>query len=304
MAALLTLGVLWARGKAQVQRCRQVQVVVANDSITFVTEQGILDVLEHGHIALVGLPMSSIDTRKVEQYLSQLSYLENVDCVKNGTTFLIKVEQILPVMRVMDGNDSYYVNAQGKRMQAQARFFSDVPIVRGHFTAPHGPEMLLPMISYAQSDSTLKNLVGMWDYHDPENIFMIPNITGQVVNMGNAKGFENKFKKLLLFYRKVLPVKGWETYDTISLKWDHQVVATLRTKPVKETVEINPEEDEPMADVETMSTGPVSQEPAPKPKQDGATATGKQGAGATEQQNKQDAAPKAQPSTNDKNKKK
>lgn len=31
-------------------------------------------------------------------------------------------------------------------------------------------------------------------------------------------------------YRKVMPYKGWEAYDTISLKFEGQVVATRRDK--------------------------------------------------------------------------
>ena len=34
------------------------------------------------------------------------------------------------------------------------------------------------------------------------------------------------------FYRYVAPVKGWEKYDTISVAWRRQVVATRRDKTV------------------------------------------------------------------------
>ena len=35
-------------------------------------------------------------------------------------------------------------------------------------------------------------------------------------------------------YHKVLPVKGWDYYDTISVKWGGQVVATRRLKSIPE----------------------------------------------------------------------
>ena len=50
-----------------------------------------------------------------------------------------------------------------------------------------------------------------------------------------------------------MPAKGWETYDTISVKWSHQVVATRRKKAVKETMVYDPEEDEVIPDLETMA---------------------------------------------------
>ena len=67
-----------------------------------------------------------------------------------------------------------------------------------------------------------------------------------------VEDIENKFEKLKLFYREVMPAKGWETYDTISVKWSHQVVATRRKKAVKEVMTYDPEDDEVIPDLETM----------------------------------------------------
>ena len=47
---------------------------------------------------------------------------------------------------------------------------------------------------------------------------------------------------LQLFYRKVLPKKGWNEYDTISVKFKDQIVATRRIKPVIAPVETVEEE--------------------------------------------------------------
>ena len=50
-----------------------------------------------------------------------------------------------------------------------------------------------------------------------------------------------------------MPAKGWETYDTISVKWDHQVVATRRHKAVKIEMTYDSAYDEPETDIQTMS---------------------------------------------------
>ena len=76
---------------------------------------------------------------------------------------------------------------------------------------------------------------------------------GQIIDFGSVANYENKFKKLLLFYEKVMPVRGWDTYDTISLKWMHQVVATRRLKRVEATVEAGPDDDEIAPDATTIT---------------------------------------------------
>lgn len=256
LTALLLWGVLWAHDKAGDEVCRRVEIQIVNqDSISFVNQRGIVEDLKNAHIKLEGLPMWHINSDKIENLLAQSQYLESADCVKgiNGV-FIIRVKQLVPVMRIFDGNESYYVNRNGKRMNASANYFSDVPVVKGHFTAAYSPVKLLPMIDYVEHDPVLSSLVTMYDFKGPQDVFIVPCFQGHVVNMGDIENFESKFQKLLLFYRNVMPVKGWETYDTISLKWNHQVVASRRGMQVQETMEYDPEDDEIAPDLETMTT--------------------------------------------------
>lgn len=62
------------------------------------------------------------------------------------------------------------------------------------------------------------------------NIILVPVIRGHVINFGDMSDMENKFTRLRQFYKDVMPVKGWNYYDTIAVKWTGQVVATKRKK--------------------------------------------------------------------------
>ena len=37
---------------------------------------------------------------------------------------------------------------------------------------------------------------------------------------------EIKFKKLELFYKNILPTKGWNYYESVNLKFKNQIVCT------------------------------------------------------------------------------
>ncbi len=254
MAVALSAGVLWARYKSQGELCTSVEVQVINaDSTSFVTPQGVLSDLEHQGLNFKGKPMSQINASSVEEALSKSPYLEFADIVKcqNGR-LLIRVSQLLPVLRVFDGDNSYYVNRAGKHMDASLYYHSDVPVVQGHFTRKYPATRLLPLIDYVSSDSVLNSLVTMYCMRDTNNIIIVPQISGHVINMGNVRDFENKFAKLKLFYREVMPKRGWDAFDTISVKWDHQIVATRRIKAVTQPMPYDPEDDEQAPDVQTM----------------------------------------------------
>ena len=257
LAVALTVGILWAREKSRGELCTAVDVEVVNaDSTSFVTPQGVLTDLKSQGIKIVGKHMGDINASDIEEALKVSPYLENADIVKcqNGKV-LIRVSQLVPVMRVFDGEDSYYLNKAGKRMAATTYYHCDVPVVQGHFTRKYPATRLLPLIDYVENDSLLHSLVTMFQVRDTNNIILVPNISGHVVNIGNADGFDNKFAKLKLFYREVLPKRGWNTYDTISVKWNHQIVATRRIKAVEEVLPDHSEDDEQAPDIETMTVG-------------------------------------------------
>lgn len=266
LTSLMIVGILWARDKGRDEVCTEVEVLVVNeDSTHFVTPAGVIEELERKHIVVKGKPVWQINVENIEKLLGESQYIEDVECMfENGGRLKIEVSQIVPVMRVFDGDQSYYVNKDGKRMTAVSTFHADVPIVEGHFTSSYSPLRLLPMIKHVEQDSSLRALVTMYYMRDSNNIFIVPSIKGHVVNMGNCEGYEGKFKKLQLFYNKVMPVKGWMHYDTISVKWDYQVVATKRDKTVEAEPEYDPAEDEQADNILTMSVSDNSRAPVNK----------------------------------------
>ena len=257
LAAALVTGILWAKDKSRGEKCTGIEVQVINaDSTSFVTPQGVLNDLKGQGIKLVGKRMGDINASEIEEALRLSPYLENADIVKcQGGKVLIRVSQLVPVFRVFDGGSSYYVNRAGKHMSATNYYHSDVPVVQGHFTRKFPPTHLLPLIDYVENDSLLHSLVTMYIVRDTNNIILVPSISGHVVNIGNVSGLDNKFAKLKLFYREVMPQRGWNTFDTISVKWNHQVVATRRTKAVQQVIVDAPDDDEQAPDIQTMTVG-------------------------------------------------
>ena len=239
LAAALVTGILWAKDKSRGEKCTGIEVQVINaDSTSFVTPQGVLNDLKGQGIKLVGKRMGDINASEIEEALRVSPYLENADIVKcQDGKVLIRVSQLVPVFRVFDGGSSYYVNRAGKHMSATNYYHSDVPVVQGHFTRKFPPT------------------VTMYIVRDTNNIILVPSISGHVVNIGNVSGLENKFAKLKLFYREVMPQRGWNTFDTISVKWNHQVVATRRAKAVQQVIVDAPDDDEQAPDIQTMTIG-------------------------------------------------
>ncbi len=197
-----------------------------------------------------------LDLNELECKLRASDKIERVNvCVLNNGMLAIDVVPMTPVARIFDGSTSYYINTEGKRITADPRYHKDVPVVVGHFTADRPATRLLPLLDYIAADDALNALVSTVKQASNGDIILVPSIRGHVINFGDTSLVNNKFTRLREFYRQVMPVRGWDTYDTVAVKWRGQVVASRRDKELPMTsLAAVPEEFDDIDDHETMHT--------------------------------------------------
>lgn len=195
----------------------------------FITSDDITREFAPGTVS--GAPRCSVDLREMESRLRASDKIEraNVAMLADGS-LAIDVVPMVPVARVFEsrGHRSYYINAEGKRIGAEARFHIDVPVVCGTFSEAHTPARLLPLLSHIAADPQLDALVSTIVSEPDGDIVIIPAMRGHVVNFGDTADIADKFARLQRFYRTIPGVRGWDSYDTVSVKWRGQVVATKR----------------------------------------------------------------------------
>lgn len=223
---------IWAHNESRRNGCQGIDIVIeSSTSADTVTKKGVLDELSRYPRKIVGVPLETIDTRDLEKYLSGFSNFEDVECTLTTDGFLnVKVQPMVPAIRVFDGNKSYYINKAGKIIESKPNFFVDVPVVTGNFSRSFSPMNVLPLVRFIERDEVLSKLVGMIEAKDADNLILVPRIHGHVINFGDTNRLEEKRRALLSVYRKVMPYKGWNAYDTISVKFRGQVVASRRDK--------------------------------------------------------------------------
>ena len=206
--------------------------IIGNSLPDSVLRQGVNSQLaRYGH-RLKGEPLGSIDLQGLEDYLSHFSNFETVECSINPDSRLrITIEPIKAEVRVFSDNGiSFYINRQGKRILADAEFYVDVPVL----IAPGKYDKLIPsalsVIRYAGADPELSPLIAAYKIDGPNDLIIIPRIQGHVINFGDSTRLDEKKAAILAAYRDVMPAKGWNTYDTISVKFKSQIVASRRDK--------------------------------------------------------------------------
>lgn len=196
--------------------------------------QGVNSQLAKYKYKLKGETLGNINLRRLENYLSNFSNFESVECSFNPDSRLrITVIPIKAEVRVFnDKGESFYINRFGKRIKADAEFFVDVPVL----IAPEKYDAIIPsalsVIRSTSNDPDLGPLVAAYKIDGPNDLIIIPRLQGHVLNFGDTTRIDEKKAAILTAYRKILPSKGWNTYDTISVKFKSQIVATRRNKAI------------------------------------------------------------------------
>lgn len=221
-----------------------------------------------------GQTVETVDMQEIENRLNALDNVEDALVTRTANRKVsVRVTPMIPVARVFDRSGSYYINRQGKRLTANARFRLDVPLITGSFDSTVTPQSLLPLISRISSDPEWDAIVAQVQVEPRhKDVILVPMIRGHVINLGDTSRIDDKLSRVMLMYHKVLPLKGWQFYDTISVKWAGQVVATRRQKSIPEPLIRFDTESEETDDVNAMLTSPaeaadtVSRDARPKRK--------------------------------------
>ncbi len=259
LVAYSVVALLWSRARAEEKRCSSVYVIVTDStSSRFVTPAEVVRDLGNMYADAPGTPVVDLDTYAIVQRLDSIDKIENAEAVTYTDGSLeISVTPMRPVARIFSDNQpSFYINRQGKRIAATARYHVDVPVISLIGNRAPEPMQMLPLVSYLSEHPQWDSLITHIKATSPTDIILVPMFHGHVLNLGSVDDLQSKFNRIETAYSKIMPVKGWDFYDTISVKWKGQIVATRRTKKLEAT--INPayyeaEREEP--DIGTMMAG-------------------------------------------------
>jgi cell division protein FtsQ len=85
--------------------------------------------------------------------------------------------------------------------------------------------------NYVCNDPILHKLIGQVYREKNGDFVLIPIVGDQKINLGTANSDEDvndKFGRLLDFYKEAMPYEGWNKYSEISVKYEGQIVCRKR----------------------------------------------------------------------------
>ena len=220
--------------------CTEVSLVVEeNPHASFIDNKRVEELLKAAQLYPKGKLMQDIDTRQIEESLRSNNFIESVECYKtnNGMEVgkgkvCIRVSQRTPVAFVMpDGQAGYYVDADGMIIP-NSTYAKNLVTATGNINQAYATKELSTFCEYIQHDSFWDNLIEQIYVTQGKDqrrfVTLVPRVGDHTIYMGTLDKFEQKLRRLRIFYEQGLPKVGWNKYSKLNLEFNNQVVCTKK----------------------------------------------------------------------------
>ncbi len=203
--------------------------------VYFVDENDILQTLKLEFPLLTpGMSMKELNLKKIE------AKVETHPFVKKAEVFIdlkgniwVEINQHRPMARIVrpmapDG----YISTEGLILPTSPKYTTRVLVIGGDhaeellevddLSTDHGD--LLELIQFMYKDPFWNAQINELEINAKGEINMHQQVGEQIIEFGDASDIEDKFKKISLYYEEILPVKGWNTYTRVNVKYKDQII--------------------------------------------------------------------------------
>lgn len=206
----------------------------AVSGVYFVEEKEIEAIIHAAFPELkVGLPVTEVPLTAVEKRLKGHPFIKSVQASMGQKGILtVKINQHEPIARIARpmGADGY-ITTEGLIIPTSPTYTSRVLILEGEYaeqlmdqgSVDAMPE-LMPLIRFVTQDAFWSAQVTELEINKKDDIRLHQQVGKQVIEFGDALDLESKFRRIEVLYKEILPRKGWNAYDRISVKFKNQIV--------------------------------------------------------------------------------
>jgi cell division protein FtsQ len=86
-------------------------------------------------------------------------------------------------------------------------------------------KQLMELLTRIRGDEFWSAQIAQLDIDSHCRINVFPQVGDEHIEFGKPDNLDTKFKKLMIFYKEILPRVGWNRYSRINLEYEGQIVA-------------------------------------------------------------------------------
>jgi cell division protein FtsQ len=229
-----------AESKLGKQRCSNLVISIQGDSGTRFLDQMDVRMLltENGGDPLLGSRLSDVALNELENRVKRNKLIKKCQVFRDlKGNIVVEVEQEKPLARWINTSENgetrntsgYYISDEGVFFPLSESYSARTLLVSGSFfndakklQTPKGASVM-NLLHFLNTDPFWKAQVTQLDADNDGEISLMTVVGDQHIELGSAEDYPSKFRKLRIFYDKVLS-QDWSRYRRISVKFQDQIV--------------------------------------------------------------------------------
>ncbi|WP_163718236.1 cell division protein FtsQ/DivIB [Mangrovibacterium lignilyticum] len=226
----------FSSGSLSKVKCDELTVVIPDDSPRFIDEAEVTRLVKKADPKLFEKKLDAINANSLELKLGKTPAIKKVEVYRHISGdrmdfkghLIVEVFQREPLLRVLSGNEDYYMDEAGVRIPANPAFTAHVMLISGKAEEKFVREQLIPLVTYIESDNFWNAQIKQIEVNSSGELVMVPLVGEQLIEFGEPVSYREKFRNLRALYEQAFNEFGWDKYKRISLKYKDQVVCTRR----------------------------------------------------------------------------
>ncbi len=207
------------------QPLEQVKVkMIQRESVSFIDEQDILEMVKRVNPQQ---KIGTLDIPVLEKRISEMSVVDsaNVYLKLNGELNL-DIMQRIPIFRLEKLGKTFYVDEKGISFPLSKNYSHPCMLVSGNIGEDEYIKVV-ELVKNINADEFSRNFfIGIKKIG--QDYFLMTNDGYYKVEIGDLENIKLKIKGFKTFVEKYLIYQSPERYSKISLKYDNQIVTTIR----------------------------------------------------------------------------
>lgn len=203
----------------------------------FMDESDVLGLMQLNRENLQGASIGRVNLKSIEKKIKHDPFIQDAELYSDlKGNVVARVELRRPVARIVrnDGPDGY-IAEDGTLMPVSDKFTSRVVLISGTYVRQllqqdnvketDDGKLLMELIGRIREDEFWSAQVAQLDIDSKARIVLFPQVGDERIEFGKPDNQEAKFRKLMIFYKEILPRMGWNRYERVNLEYEGQIIA-------------------------------------------------------------------------------
>ena len=203
----------------------------------FIDEEDVMSLIfENKGDTVLGDAYGRVSLKEIEQRVESHSFVKDAQVFRDLNGHLVvKAIQNKPMARIIADNGKHaYLGEEGDILPVSSKYTARVIVLSGKYmdelTSRKSIEeneydqKLYDLIEYINKDKFWSMQIAQLVVSKNGKVVMIPQVGDQKLEFGYAEDFKSKFKRLEIFFKEIMPTKGWNTYSRVNVEYKDQLI--------------------------------------------------------------------------------